>query len=207
MQTPKHFISPSYTADKLDSGSFDDRVGVFEDQIRGYLLKPAAATFQADPQGYAAVGLTLAYFEGIASYLEGQDSHGRSADFFWRGFRAVFEGTGMPEDRMQPVASALYKDARCGFFHDALMKNRIFVSEHWPSALRVSAPEASAGGLGDLSRIDSIVINPRAFLAAVEEHLAAYLALLRDPSNTDARQRFDAAWSLKGPLQERVIVL
>jgi hypothetical protein len=46
-------------------------------------------------------------------------------------------------------------------------------------------------------RVASILINPEMFLAEIEAHSDRYIASLRDPSNTDLRKKFNAAWELK----------
>lgn len=85
-----HFVSPSFTYEKLESRRFSDLVDVFEDRMRGWLLNPAKHLLSLPHGAVAAVSLSMTYFEGIEIYHSGEDSSNRSKGFFRRGLQRVF---------------------------------------------------------------------------------------------------------------------
>lgn len=54
---------------------------------------------------------------------------GRSKEFFWLGFADVFKASGVPEPVLLRVGELLYVDARCGFFHDGVFRERVYFAE------------------------------------------------------------------------------
>jgi hypothetical protein len=192
-------ISPQYTDAKLTPGcTVDDKIDVFEDWMNGWLLRHAHAlsdekyAFRKDA-GFAVLMLTTAYFEPIESYHTGQSSDHQSKAFFRRGFLRVFSGLSATlgqhgyadADRVaEEIADEIYVHLRCGLFHEGGTKYKLLIRED-------TAPlgfmlEKTTGHVG------SIVIDPRKFLAEVQHHLQGYVGQLRDPSQTDLRQKFEA---------------
>src|SRR5436190_681504 len=120
-------ISPKYNFSKLKAGRIQDKIDVFEDQMTGWLLAHAKAL--ASPQypsreaaGFAILTLLSGYFEGIASYLLGQNSEGKSAKFFAAGFLNVFPqfetqaiayGVADPQKQLEYLAREYYREVRC----------------------------------------------------------------------------------------------
>jgi len=124
-----HFISPNYTERKLQPPFFRDMVDVFEDRMRHWMLSPAKKLLEQKNDQIAAVGILLNYLEGIEIYLSGKDSRNDSYKFFKRGFSKVFAIDNGAEEATENCAKALYVQARCGFSHDGLFRNRVFFSE------------------------------------------------------------------------------
>ena len=195
----RHQISPQYTDAKLSPGcTVDDKIDVFEDGMDGWLLRHALAltdekyNFRKD-SGFAVLMLTTAYFEPIESYYTGQSSERNSRAFFRRGFLRVFSalpstlkqyGYGDADRVADDIANEIYGHLRCGLFHEGGTKFKIIIRED-------TAPlgfmlEKTTGDVG------SIVIDPRRFVAEVQHHLQGYVGQLRDQSQIDLRQRFEA---------------
>jgi len=61
-------ISPSFDTTKLENGSFLDRVDVYEDRIRGWLIEPARILNGHEHAGFAVVHLVLSYVEGAETF-------------------------------------------------------------------------------------------------------------------------------------------
>lgn len=123
-----HFISPTFTHEKLGSPSYDDLVDVFEDRIRNWFFLPASKLLDIPHCDIAAVSLLVNYFEGIEIYLTGEDSKDKSREFFANGLKKVFSMQGHSQQFTAKVAAALYAQARCGFAHDGMFRNRVFFS-------------------------------------------------------------------------------
>jgi hypothetical protein len=194
----RNFISPNFTHEKIESASYKDLVDVFEDRIRNWFLMPAERLLEIPHCQIAAVSILITYFEGIAVYLSGKDSKNKSFEFFEQGFSKVFS----IQDRnaLRIVARAVYDQARCGFAHDGMFRNRLFFSDVPSKALIVSLPKKDS--VLNLSHIESIVINPNRFCESIRIHFEGFLKRLRGGSERHVRQAFEAAVKLKWALDE-----
>lgn len=195
-------VSPNFTSEKLASGKLEDRIDVFEDRLRGWFLTHARALLNVVHGDLAALQLALGYFETYAIYWNGEDSEGKSKQFFTQAFLEVFpfsgwEGTGvapaLPPDFRQRLAGDFYRAVRCGLFHSGMTGYKILVGRKRSQAIEVSVHKPT-GATG------AIVVDPEKLLDEVDAHFAGYLAQLRAPANTELRERFSRAWELKNPM-------
>lgn len=197
-----HFISPTFTYEKLESPSYDDLVDVFEDRTVNWFFLPAQKLLDIPNCEIAAVSLLVNYFEGIEIYLTGQDSKGKSAEFFAREFGRVFQidDQGDPE-ALRKIVDAFYCQVRCGFAHDGMFRNRVYFSRVHPNPILVTVPRKN--GVIDYSAgVESIVINPPLFFNSIKEHFDRYLKTLREAVDAEVKQAFEAAVALKWGLDE-----
>ena len=195
-----NFISPSFGHQKLESPTYEDLVDVFEDRMRHWFLKPAERLLETPDFQIAAVALLMAYFEGIAIYIRGEDSKNRSFEFFADGFSKVFSSDHEDKNSSKIIARAIYDQARCGFVHDGMFRNRVFFSNAPSRPLLVSFRKKN--GILDLSQFESIVINPFRFLESIRIHFESYVKSLRDGSDSTLKQAFQNAVQLKWALDE-----
>src|SRR5262245_37581457 len=76
-------VSPNFDNTKLSSGKIEDKIDVFEDQMRGWMLLHAKGlcseqyTFRHQA-GFAVLTIVSTYFEPIESYYSGRQSDRRS---------------------------------------------------------------------------------------------------------------------------------
>jgi hypothetical protein len=164
-----NMISPSYADTKFANPSIDDLVDVFEDRIRHWLLQPAKRLKDTEHGQVASFCLILTYFEGIWSYIEGRGSRGRSREFFEKGFVEVFRTSNLKEKLLRRVAAILYTDARCGFFHDGMFRERISFTSLQESEMLLTLPK-KGGQVDENGQVQSLLIDPRNFYSAVERH-------------------------------------
>ncbi|MCP3957592.1 MAG: hypothetical protein GY719_07035 [bacterium] len=189
-------ISPNYADGKFENASTEDLIDVFEDRMRYWLIEPAKA-LQSLPHGFvASISLLLTYFEGYAIFKAGKDSKGQSKKFFRTGFSEVFSGAGIKLPVLEKTADFLYSQARCGFFHDALFREKILFSEAYPAVLLLTFPKVN-GKLDTTASIESLVIRPSEFLRYVEGHFENYVGRLRNKTEAEVRDRFNSAVSRK----------
>lgn len=198
------FISPSYPDSKLDSPFIDDVIDVYEDRVRNWLLAPAKAVMEHEHGGPAAFCILLTYFEGAWSYATRRSSKGRSKEFFTNGFVDVFRSSNVPVPLLCRVGHLLYADARCGFFHDGMFRERVYLAESTHELL-ITLP--TNGGALDLNgEIESVMIDVGRCHAAVIRHFDAAMRQLRDPQNIADREAFYAFfkshcdWDKPGPV-------
>ena len=198
-------VSPSFSGQKLENPSIEDKIDVFEDQVNGWVLNHAKIlTSEQNPYrrhcGIAVLMIVGSYFESLGAFLRGESSERRSRQFFAIGLQNVFpdilkaageEKTADPEKVFSDFAGTFYAELRCGLFHEAMIRGRIVI-----------APASElAGTIGLATVIDThahkiatIVIDPERFLAHVANHFAEYVQNLRDPSQAELRRNFEAAW-------------
>lgn len=197
----QHFISPTFTHEKLDSPSYEDLIDVFEDRTRNWFFLPASKLLDMPHCEIAAVGLMISYFEGIEIYLTGEDSKDKSAEFFARGFGKVFTIQNQDPEFPRKIAAAIYGQARCGFAHDGMFRNRVFFSRIRCEPILVTWPKKN--GIFDLSGdVESIIISPPRFYESIENHFNNYVKKLRDATDAEAKRAFENATALKWGLGE-----
>jgi hypothetical protein len=196
-----HFVSPNYTHAKLESPSYTDIVDVFEDRMRNWLLAPAGQLLNTRNGSVAAVALLMSYFEGIEIYRSGKDSHHKSKEFFGRGFKRVFGVDPSGEHVFDEMINALYVQARCGFAHDGLFRNRVFFSTVRPQAINATWPRKD-GVFVKGGHLESVIINPPRFCEAIEIHFNKYMTALRAEEDSEMKVNFLAAIELKWALNE-----
>lgn len=197
-------ISPSFTTDKLEDATVDDVIDVHEDRIRNWLLKPAATLVAQNHGSPAAFCILLTYFEAAWSYKVTTSSKGRSKEFFRLGFVDVFKSSGVPEPVLLRTGELLYVDARCGFFHHGMFRERVYFAE-MNKDLVITLPK-KAGALNLLGEIQSVLVDVGRCHDAVSRHFNADVATLRNAVNVLEREAFFAFfksqcdWESPGPV-------
>lgn len=200
-----NMISPSYPDTKFDNPSIDDLVDVFEDRIRHWVLQSAKGLMDTQHGQIAGFCLILTYFEGIWSYIEGGGSQGRSKEFFEKGFVEVFRTSNLKGKLLRRVGAILYADARCGFFHDGMFRERISFTSLAGGEMLVTLPKRQ-GQVDEDGQIQSLLIDPWRFYSAVERHFERFISCLRDSKNAAERTKFRTAfkeqcdWETPGPV-------
>jgi hypothetical protein len=206
--TPTVFISPHFGYPKLQNPSIDDLVDVLEDRIKSWVLEPARKLASGPVEQYAALSLMLSYFEGIWIYIQGKDSKNRSQEFFEAAFVEVFLSGSLNERMLKRLAEVLYKDARCGFFHDGMFRDRIFIGKPKGGVMHVTLPRID-GVIDGNGIIESVFIDVEEFYRYVDGHFRKLVARLRDSSQVDLRSNFHKMcrekWKYEG--EPRVIAL
>lgn len=196
-----HYVSPTHTHEKLDSPSYSDLIDVFESRMRKWLVEPAQHLLTIEHGDVPAVSLVLGYFEGIEIYCSGQDSKGSSKEFFRRGFKRIYRPAPENDHLYDQIIDGLYVQARCGFAHDGLFRNRVFFSDGRPEALNITWPRKNGEFVKD-GQLESIVINAKRFVEGVAKHLDQYVADLRSEKDQALKENFLAAVALKWGLDE-----
>jgi hypothetical protein len=197
-------VSPGYNATKLQDATVDDKVDVFEDQVRGWILNHAKfLVSRLNPEsqhcGISVLMIVGSYFESLAAFVKGESSEGRSKQFFAIGLREVCPDiftSALEEDSINAervfsdFANTFYAELRCGLFHEAMIRGKILI-----------LPGGPVGDSGLAAVIDThahqlatIVIDPARLLSHIENHFARYVATLRNPGEQVLRANFEKAW-------------
>ena len=194
-------ISPQYTVD-TPLKTIDEKINVFEDQMRGWVLNHAHALASdqysfKDHAGFAILMLVSSYFEAIEAFHYGRPSkQGESGAFFRAGFLKVFDEVPKklskatdPQKLQDELLNELYQQLRCGLYHEAMTKGKIILRHDTGAMGFVFDPK-------DYS-IATIIIDPWQVLVRVENHFTSYIAQLREPKNANLRAAFEKCFDLR----------
>jgi hypothetical protein len=196
------FISPNYTQEKLDNPTTDDLIDVFKDRVMNWVLEPAKKLMIEKHGFFGALCLLLTYFEGIWTYITGIDSKENSKKYFKDAFLDVFSSSGHDPHLLNRTAEIMYEDGRCGFFHDGMLRSRIYLTDLNQIDMLITVPRKSDGTVDRNGEIQSILIDPKYFMAAIERHFIDYLLCLRNPKQKVKRGNFlkiaQEKWNYKG---------
>jgi hypothetical protein len=196
------FISPNFDGEKLNSPSYEDLVDVFEDRMRNWFLLPARNLLELPHCQIAAVALLISYFEGIEIYLTGEDSKNKSAEFFAKGLLKVFDIEKNGAHLSKEITDAIYSQARCGFGHDGMFRNRVFFSDIPSKPILVTWSKTN-GEFDTSGKVESIIINPSRFFESIRVHFDGYVSKLREGYDQVLKQSFEDAVKLKWGLDEK----
>ena len=170
------------------------------------MLNPAQQLLENENSRIAAVGILINYFEGIEIYLSGKDSKGQSYKFFRRGFEKVFTFEDLSVKDKKQASKALYEQARCGFSHDGMFRNRVLFSDLNKNALLITWPKKD-GKFIYTKGVESIVINPIQFYEAIEIHFESYLKALKKMQEEKIVKAFKDAVDQKWGLEVEYITI
>ena len=162
-------ISPKFTVEKLQSGTLLDRIDVYEDRVRGWLIDCGHILNKHEHAGFGVPQSGLAYLEGCAVFYRGEDSRNRSREFFQVGFESVFPDVcAFSAAIREDFIDVMYRDGRWGLFHLGMARRRILLSDGEP-VFRFRVDQASES-------IDAIYIDRYGFIRTIDEHLSSYVA-------------------------------
>ena len=184
----KEFLSPQYTHDKLTNASFEDLVDVFEDLWKSYVLAPCEMLLRFPHGDVAAMTVLSPYFEAIWIHISGEDSNGRSKQFFVKGFTNVFHSA---TPNIDQAAEAIYEHVRCGLAHEGALRRKVHYSRLGANAFYLTYPKKKPSGELDLDApVVSIILNPSRVYEGVTRHFEGFVRELRNTTDESTRTAF-----------------
>jgi len=184
-------ISRHYSDRHINEDIFETRLAVYEDQIRGWFHDQARILEKAsDHAGFVLLLVAVSYIESYAIFWKGEDSRGRSREFFRDAFKEVFPIEAEYPETLDSAIDELYHQVRCGLFHIGITRGKVVLSGRFDRAVDLKVDNET----GEVTRI---LINPHKFLDTIEEHFSSYVMRLRDPREKFLRENFDKAWNLR----------
>ena len=183
------FLNPYLTEDKIQ---------IYERQVNEWFLYPAALLLRlmGSQASFVVLSICLSYLEGVQQYTQGlssdprersgSDGEGGSKDFFVRAFMEVFSDCGLDGDEVR----TLYKQARCGLFHNGMTGYQVNYDMSRDKAFSVADD-----GYGN----DIFYFQPELCLAAVQVHFNNYISKLRNADSAcevNYRENFLAMFSV-----------
>lgn len=175
--------------------TFDQKVELFVEQALGWQLhiadlvanggtafgeegkREGNAVSLIRHSGFAVLQICLSYFETIGHYI-GSPSGSRTA--FGEGVTNVFPDLVKANPASGKVlADALYKDARCGLYHN-VRTARVGLGR--PARNAAVAYNHESG---------QVVVNPKRLPKVLKAHLERFRKALMDEGNRELRKRFE----------------
>lgn len=158
----------------LKRDDLETKIEIYDDRVQGWFLEWGDKLKAEHNAGFVVLMVATAYLEGNQQYREGRTSEGESKKFFVAAIQRIFSLT-------EQQGRELYREVRCGLFHDGMTKHRVSIANEYPDALVV---------VGDEFRI-----SPNKFLDAVRADMTSYIAALRAPNCTALRTNFERRWN------------
>jgi hypothetical protein len=206
----KPFAKPDIIFDstenkELQKSDIEISILIYEDRVKGYFFDQARKLLSSSNlddetssgfPAYTVLMIAISQVEGMQQYREGESSEPdrsrrippRSKDFFVRGMTRIFNLASENKEHLEQLYSAV----RCGLFHDGFTKGLVYLAldfnnPEYQEALKIEPWEYN-------SRKIRFGINPKLFLAEVENDFDKYINDLRDPEFDDLRNNFTRLW-------------
>lgn len=194
----EHFLTPSYTHEKLENPSFSDLLDVFEDSWSYYVFTQVRYLMKSAHGEVAAVTILCSYYEAIQSYITGLSSKNKSQEFFVKGFMHVFHSESFEIER---AAQEIYRHIRCGLAHEGMLRHKVnYYSQAGTKAFVLTYPKKPDGDLDISTGAESIIINPTRIYEGTMHHFTNYVGKLRTGDNSELCRAFqktvERQWSV-----------
>ena len=164
-------------------GNVIDKIRIYQRQVESWFLKPAKKLVKAQKEnnynGFIVLMICLSYIEGIEQYRQGRDSRGHSKEFFIQGLKRLYPNQFGDRDDRNLIN--LYRDARCGLFHNGMVEGTILINSNFPKSIKFETNS-------------DIKINHKSFLRDIEQDFKKYITELT--SNEDLKRNFDSMFSV-----------
>lgn len=159
----------------LDPRNVEHKIIIYERQVRDWFLNKAKRLTKTNNNGFIVLMICLSYLEGIEQYRRGLSSNGQSRQYFIDSVNRIY-----PNQFTEAKLGELYSEARCGLFHNGMIRGKIIISYTYDTAIEF---------LDDRN----IKINPKTFLADITSDFQFYLAEIRSPG--ELRKRFNSMFN------------
>lgn len=158
---------------QLDPNNIDDKIIIYERQVLDWFLNPAfnLVRYRNRNKGFVVLMICLSYLEGVEQYRQGQPSNGQSQRFFIDSIERIYIGQFTRQN-----LRGLYREARCGLFHNGMVQGRIIINNGFARSLEFQN--------GDIK------ISPSKLLRDIRIDFQNYIQELRNVGNIDLRNNF-----------------
>lgn len=159
----------------LDPRNPDHKITIYERQVQDWFLAPATRYAKEDESGFIVLMICMSYLEGVEQYKKGQSSRNDSATFFKSAVESLYPDKYSPHD-----LDNLYSEARCGLFHDGMVRGMIIINNSFNEPI-------------EFENSSTIKINPKQLLEDIKNDFQQYISQLR--SDPECRAKFDGMYS------------
>ena len=170
---------------RLDPTNIDDKIKIYEREVKGWFLEPARSLLILDgfKNSFLVLMVCMAYLEGVEQYKTGMESNGRSNEFFINSVKRMY-----PSKFCDVELRKLYSKSRCGLFHNGMVKGGVIFRNSYDDVIKFE------------QNGEVIKINPQKLLQDVERDFDRYIKELKNIDNSrrdeKARKNFDRMFSV-----------
>lgn len=120
---------------ELDPLNVNHKILIYERQVKGWFINQAEnlIKYKSQDKGFIVLMICLSYIEGVEEYKTGQNSQNRSREFFINSINKIF-----PNKFQNSEISELYREARCGLFHNGMVRGQIVINNSFNEAIKFS---------------------------------------------------------------------
>jgi len=168
---------------KYDLTNLNHKIVLYEDRINGWFLDIAnSLDITNGDADFISLMISLSYVEGVAQYIYGETSRGKSEEIFKKKMKEIFDFGDVEPEIVDKILKNIYQLARCGLFHDGMTRNNFNISRCFPTPIKY------------LLECEVVLVNPSLFLKKVKEDFDKYILSLKDKKNEDLRTKFGTTW-------------
>jgi hypothetical protein len=164
--------------DKRDKSELDydvnTKILVYEDRQFEWFFNVAKRLSKNNEAGFVILMIASSYIESNQQYREGNSSESKSLEFFKKGIKRIFPELSDEE------SDRLYKEVRCGFFHDGITRKAIFITGEQKDTF--------------VRQGDNLIINPHLFLDKIIKDFEKYISELKNQDSKECRTNFEKFW-------------
>ncbi|MBN1860320.1 MAG: hypothetical protein JW840_02540 [Candidatus Thermoplasmatota archaeon] len=177
-QGGRDIVIDEWTNENLDPWDVDDKIKIYERQVKEWFLKRATYLLRGNNYGLIVLMVCLSYLEGVEQYRKGRSSrpNHESKKFFRESLQRLYPG-----QFTEPQLNVFYDQARCGLFHNGMTEGMIVYSYDYPHPL-------------DFSELGTIKVNPKILLKDIKKDFRKYLRELY--TNQNLRNNFNDMFSV-----------
>ena len=158
---------------ELDPTDLDHKILIYEREVKSWFLRPAKKLLEQDSftNSLIVLMICMAYLEGVEQYKCGNNSQGRSKEYFVNSIERVF-----PSEYSIQERENLYKKTRCGLFHTGMVASGVLFNngDDYP-ALQFGSD-------------NTITVNPTRLLRNIEEDFEQYISELKSRAIGDTKR-------------------
>jgi hypothetical protein len=147
----------------LNPNHLNDKIKIYERQVKGWFLDRASALITTPDSNFIVLMICLSYLEGVEQYRTGLNSNGQSRPIFRNSINRIFPAHNYTAHNLDE----LYREARCGLFHNGMVNGKIILSNDPIDAITFQDR-------------DNILVNPRLFLNAIINDFDSYILVLQN---------------------------
>lgn len=164
---------------QLSPFNIDDKIYIYEKQVKKWFLDIAdnLIKYKSKNKGFIVLMICISYLEGVEQYRQGTSSNNNSFQFFKQAIHRIY-----PQKFSNNQLSSLYKEARCGLFHDGMTRSRVIINNSFQEGIQIINAD--------------IKISPSKFLNDIKHDFQSYLNELKNSNNLRARNNFDSMYTL-----------
>ena len=174
-----YYIVDESNLRQLSPFDIDDKIYIYQRQVNDWFLNVAENLIKHKNKnkGFVVLMICLSYLEGVEQYRQGTSSNNKSAQFFKQAIHRIY-----PQKFSNNQLSLLYKEARCGLFHDGMTRSRIILNNSFQEGILINN--------GDIK------ISPSKFLNDIKRDFQTYLETIKNTKNQRERDNFNLMYVL-----------